>query len=243
MQLPTFTMPHLHPRLTVLISKDLYNDLLKVSTDFWILEGAFAKDALFITASVDIHSEDFPDMDKAAMKLIKSLTEKEGTDPPINFSDSDFHLYNHLNLALLAKKKALTELRIKLEGPTWYNYDPEVEYQIIGNQPNAGQKGSAAPKRRKSTRTTKASKFTGSSMVSAGPSNSKKDDAAEGLVALARPNTRDKSLKAAPSSDSFTPSVSSPLAAGPSSASPIAVPVSLNPKDKEIAQCKWSLEF
>ena len=232
-------MPHLHPHLTVLIAKDLYNDLLKVSADFWILEGAFAKNALFITASVDIHSEDFPDMDKAAMKLIKSLTEKEGTDPPINFSDSDFHLYNNLNLALLAKKKALTELRIKLEGPIWYNYDPEVEYQTIGNQPNAGQKGSAAPKRRKSTRTTKAIKSTGSSMVSAGPLDSKKEDA-EGLVALAHPDTRDKSLKASFSSNSFTPLVSSPLAAGSSSPSPfpIAVPIGLNSKDKEIAQCK-----
>jgi hypothetical protein len=221
------------PSLDKKIAKNLSEDVVSLGSDYWILEGAFGKDALFISDSVKIHCEDFPVMDRAGMDLAKTLTEKEGTKPPTALRDADHKLFKNLSAALSTKKKDLTELRIKLEGPTWHNYDPEVEYKLIGNQPNPGQTGSAAPKRRKSTRTSKGCKSTDDAMTYTAGSTSKKDIAADSLLSLSRPATRGKNAKAG-QDGAFTPGVSSPLAGH------VVLANSVDSKDKEIAQREYS---
>ena len=224
--------------LTALIAKDLYSNLQKLDTDFWILEGAFAENALFIAESGNIYEEDFPRMDRALMKLIKTLTDKEEANPPVGFCKEDYTLYDSLRNSYSTKEKVLADLRIKLEGPTWHNYNPEVEYQIIGNQPNPGQKGKAAAKsgKSKSTRAKKTPKSTSNSKVSASrrPFNAEDIEAAETLLALSRSGTQSQSVKAADQ----TPLDVAPAGISPAPSSSMVDFVVLNAKDKEIAQRK-----
>ena len=203
---------------------DIYRDFQKLCSDYWILEGAFGGNAVFVSANFS--SEDLEKLDKTAFGLIKALEEKAWSKPPGQVEPSEITTYHDLHLALQTRKNTLTALRIRLEGPTWYNYDPEVNYQIIGNQRNPGQTGTAVLKRRKSTRTaTKARKSTDGSMASSFKGDSaSRDYAAEGLVALASASKGKQAAKSVCSRAAVAPVKSSPLAAGHANGFIYAIP-------------------
>ena len=121
------------PKLTASNAKGLYSDLIKLSADYWVLEGAFSKNSLFVAAKFNINS--LGDMEKVAFDLVKRATQagNEQLVDTITCDEVDQQRFQYLHHF---DKTDLTSLRVALKGPTWYSYDPKVKYQVIGNQPN-----------------------------------------------------------------------------------------------------------
>jgi hypothetical protein len=260
--------------LTVENAKELYADLVKLSSDYWILEGSFSGNALFIAAKIS--NENILEMENDALCLINSLTEKARSAPSIDGNDD--LKFNQVKGGLIQLIKTLSALRVKLEGPTWYNYATDnVHYQyvffftptpslsefqicfslsilweiadleicrLIGNQPNPGQTGSPAPKRPKRRKAIRAIKLTvkgrKSSVNSMIPGT--RDDAAEGLVALASSSKGKQAERIF--HNTYAPATPSPLAApsvnrSAASVGALAALDNMDPKEEEIAQRKY----
>ena len=70
---------------TIENAKDLYADVVKLSSDYWILEGSFSSNDLFIAAKIS--NEDILEMENDATCLINSLTEKARSAASISGND------------------------------------------------------------------------------------------------------------------------------------------------------------
>jgi hypothetical protein len=185
------------------------------------LEGTFGGNPEFLSASYKI--ENLESMMRAAAELVEDIVRAPISEDNYFYTISDYRRQFDDDF-----KPALIQLRIKLEGKTWYNYGPNITYQVIGNQPNPDQTANPtqAPQHRKSTRTASKTRKALDDSISGA-------DVAETLVSLSggskdKKNTSGLSLAykylspankarlaAATSVPSFTPINPSPLSRAP----------------------------
>lgn len=235
---PTAAMSRisLKPKPNFAMAKDLAANFEELVADYWVLEGQFGNSALFKSANFNISG--FDETISVAYTIAERIKQGDhGCIPE----------FEELTSFLEEIKRELTQLRIRLEGPSQFNYRHKVRYQIIGNQPNPNQIGFApAPvNHRKSARAVvKTRKAVNGDMTSSSkrdPGYVDDDAAASSLLALGDgskgkgatklPSLESKDLLRSPSPDV----ASSALSFIPIK-NPFARPVSLDAKDQEIAR-------
>ena len=113
------------------MAKDLVSNLNGLVADFWVLEGSFGDRDLF--RNFESANFDILGLDEIISVAIIIVERFEQGD---HGCTSEFE---ELSSIFEKGKQELTQLRQCLEGPIFFNYNIDVHYQIIGNQPNPGQ--------------------------------------------------------------------------------------------------------